>query len=244
MSLASDAAGTALAPTDMPGVPALFGGHAVPVMGQRSINPYLIFAQPAAKEQFLDLIKEFRDTQDGDPFLILPTRKVRLLPLRLSIIAGQHYYTTVDKEYKDETAYFDDASGRKERFWAAVVVYTQDGAVPATCQFRTVKCGAPRAIVAEIAKASSPDWANAGAAQQQAIAALNIPWARVVGTVTTRGKTYRTGNSAVEARADVAPTGPNEWAALKVMMESEDGKKQMQLVADNYKSKLEALQIK
>lgn len=229
-------------------LPAIFGQNSAITVIPRFTTPYLSFAQPAAKDQWSQFMRKFPDIEDGDPVLVFPEPEpmIRPNPLKMTIVAAKQYYATrdVSKGGIELDRFSKPGKDRAERIFAALIVYLPDVAVPCTCVFKTVKCACAQTISAEIERASSPDWIKNGAEFEMAVAACASPFSRVVGTVSINSKTGRgTGMPYRVARATVAPSGPNEWKLLAAL-QTDEGMKKMQAVADAYNNRLAELAIK
>lgn len=227
-------------------LPALFGENAGIEVIPRFNVPYLIFAQPAAKDQWKELMQKFSDIEDGDPVLFFPppAKPIKLAPLRLTICAAKQYFVTRDPKGKVTGCYQKPSPDRDEFIQAALIVYLPDRAVPCTCLAKTTKCGAFQQISDEIKACQDPKWMENGEAHKAAVAACAVPFSRVVGTVSIGSKTGSdTGINYKPTRAVVAPSTSTEWALL-APLQTPEGIKQMQEVAEAYKNRISRLEFK
>lgn len=227
-------------------LPPEFSGGALQIEPTKTIVPYVVFAQPKATDQWTDLAGKIPGLQDGDPVLVFPepTPPVVLRPMRFTMVACRQYWVQKDpggavigtsSESKPRTDRWN------EHVLAACIVYVQRGsdveAVPASCVFKTVKCGAALSVKTQIDAAAKIEWAEQSPAHKMAFASLAKPFLRVVGTVHMSKRTAASGYGYVQAKAIVAPATPVEWKALKEFIEN-DGSNKLRELAVHFKQKL------
>lgn len=224
-------------------LPALFGKNAGIEVVPRFNVPYLLFAQPAAKDQFRDLMMKFPGIEDGDPVLMLPApeKPIRPEPLKVMMLAAQQYYVIRDTKQggKIISAHKKPRPGSDEYMQLALIVFLPDRAVPCGCLAKTVKCAAFQELSVEIKKSQEPDWIKNGEAHAAAVAACSEPFARVVATVSMGSKVGRgSGQPYKPTRASIAPSTSTEWALL-APLQTPEGMKVMQTLADSFEAQLQ-----
>jgi hypothetical protein len=194
--------------------PALVGGFETFV--SKYNTPYVSFAQPAAKEQWQQLIRSLPNVEDGDPVLFMPNGTlVPLKPMQFIVCQYKQYFATVDAAGNELERYSTDGGGMKERVWSALLVFTPTGIVPATCMFKTTKCPAITGVISEVMASTQPDWIKRGPAYEQAVAACTLPNFRVIGEVRIIAKPGRgKGLPYKLAQVTPRPTTAVEWEQL------------------------------
>lgn len=229
-------------------VPATFteafdsGSGAVVEVQQRFTTPYVVFAQPAAAEQFKTLMQSFNDIQDGDPVLIYPPpeKPIRLQPFKCTLIAAKQFFSEFVPGSKGtvKANHINNGPGFGERIWCALIVYLADRAVPVTCLAKTVKCPAFASLAAELEACKRPDWIKNGTAHEQAVAACAVPMARIAATITMAGRTSNKSMAYVTTRAHIAPSTSTEWKLLQTVDDD-----QMRKCAEAYNRYITELQL-
>lgn len=222
-----------------------FGG--LSVAATRVNVPYVVFAQPKATEQWTSLVTKLPGIQDGDQVLVYPDPDppVRLQPMRFTMISCKQFWVKKDaqgqSQGKPSLTPMPRAEGWKEEVFAACIVYVQRGgdleAVPASCVFKTVKCGAALGLKLQIDAAEKVEWAEQSPAHKMAFAAFKSAYLRVVAAVAVGKRTAGSGFGYVPARSIVAPATPAEYGALQKLM-ANGGKEKIAKLSEHYKLRL------
>ncbi len=230
------------------GLPTIFGQNTGITVVPRFNTPYLIFAQPAALDQWRELMQKFPDIEDGDPVLFFPEpeKPIKFGAVRCTMLAAQQYYATRDAGGQELQRFREPGPDRAERIVSALIIYHEDRAIPCTCVFKTTKCGAAQKISSELERCQKPEWVKDGQEFEMAVAACSTPSARIVATITISGRTSKQGKgkgkSYAATTATIKPSGPVEWKLLADLQQNR--RAELEAVAGAYSKRLSELDLK
>jgi len=246
-SLASKQQSSALTVVNSGTLPALFKNDVIEITPTFS-TPFLVFAQPAAKEQWKTLVTKFPTIEDGDPVLMFPDPEpaIKLDQIRCTVMKMEQYFATRDlsRGGVEKDRFKKPGPDRAERLIIAMIIYLNDRAVPCTCIAKTVKCAAFHDIYNELKRMSDPekqlDWVKQSASHKLAWEKCDAPFARITATISIRGGTGRGSGMAYAAtKVSITPSTQVEWDLLaKIDM------KELKKIAEAYNAKVSGLGVK
>ena len=233
--------GTALA------IPDAFQAPAPIEIVSKFNTPYISFAQPAAREQYKELLQQCGNVEDGDCILFWPkpAKPEKLPNFRIMLIDAYQFWKRCDTTGKTLEASKEKKPGLEvEEIHTACILFHNGRAIPCTGAFKRTKCGAIAPILAAQAESrNGAEWIKNGANYEVAVAmAAKLkapPWSMVVATITTGRATGRSsGVPYSPAKSVCAPTGLDEWKQFADMATSPEGAKAMADVAAAYKDRV------
>jgi len=212
-------------------------------------STYVTFASPRKTDQWLKFQTLFPGIQDGAQILVRPEPRpsIKLDPFRFHLIAARQFYAEVADDGVMLRVTWDRPTGQaaaimKEHIDTMLLVYTKDGLVPATCRFKTTKCGAVHKASDTLKLAMTPAWASLGEAYAKSLAAPE-PWARFTATVTVQARTARmSGRKYIGANSTITPTAEAEWEAIAAFLNAPENVQALADVQDSFAIRLQELQ--
>lgn len=221
-------------------LPALFESpKGVEDVQRREIAPYVCFASPAAKDQWVCLTAALPDVREADQVLVTPTRSVKLTPLKFHLLIARQYWAHVATDGTIIAAAGKDL-GRpyKEQIEAVIAAYNGDELVAANMTFKSTKCGAAQDMCKALVEAGTADWAKKSAAHELTLAATK-PFMRFFGTVSTTKRTAKSSGMAyVQATVAVHPTTAVEWSVLAKYLQEEQFMAALQVASDRFERRM------
>lgn len=187
----------------------------------------------------------------GDIYLShLGDRKnVKLSPFEFMLIKHRQLWVQTDNTYKNVLAVTDRdprsyKDPRKENILSVVVVFTPDGPVAATANFKTTKAEIGRVALRELAKATTPEWAKQSGDHKLA-AGVPLPFARFYVTGTTYKDTAKgSGLPMYVGRAKATVVTPDRWNQVNQFINSEEGAAEIKAAYDVFTARVKELEAK
>lgn len=223
-------------------LPDVFSAPAEPIKA-RFVAPYVTFAHNKRADEWKRIAATLGDPQEGNMYLVKHDSILALAPAKLGWIAHKQFWAEVNPAGEVlKVSWEEKPKPYKEHVEAVVVVYTEQGLIPANIQFRSTKCACTKAMSDALVECQTPDWGNKSEAHKHSLV-CNQPWMRFYGIVevspprTSRGSgmTYRLTSAVVK------PTSTPEWKQIKEFAESAECSKAFQDAAERFQFRLAEL---
>lgn len=212
--------------------------------------PVVMFAHPASLTFYPRIVAAHPGIATGAPVLIHPNNAppVKLDPFKYMLIAAKQFFCSVDGQGNPVQCVVEpDDAHEKEYIDSLILVFTSDGIIPATCQWRTTKCQAIHGAKDELEFITqNPDeWAKRSAEHQFA-SQMPHPYARFTCTVQMQGKTAKGSGLPMQlASAIINPATPGDWKVLQAAFtDNEQVKKYLHDCTEAYKLRLRDIAAK
>lgn len=212
----------------------------------RQALPYVIFANKKS-EKWDDMAAQIRGLQEPNPVLINNGTYEKLVPFKFHLMRAQQLWVERQQGREPVSVLRSRPTGRGapqiEEIHAIVLVYAQDGVVPATTTFKRALCKGANVAASELKLVSDPAtigrWIDRSP-EHQAAARIDLPPARFTVSLTTHMHPPKYGdNPYPQSEASCAPTTVADWAQLQAFFDNEyELFKQVEAL---YESRLEEL---
>jgi hypothetical protein len=215
-------------------------------MKPRFIPPYISFVHSNKKDEYAKIVAKFGIIPEGTMVLIRQEGMLQLNTAKLGWLNHRQFWCMKDASGAVTSVSFREMPDPwDEAVEAVVLVYLDDGIVPANIQFRTTKCPAALAMSQALVEASTSAWAEKSPAHKETLV-IQQPFLRFYGEVrlgerrTGRGS----GQTYVPTQCTVHPTGPGEWRLADAFSKDPESQKKLKDAGDRYQSQLSFFQSK
>jgi len=230
-------------------LPAIFGGPAEDIKA-KDWGTYVCFAHAKRADEYRRIVQAIGRAPDDHDMFLMEAKTVTPLPVMKCTILKlqQRWVRTVEKNgvfEPAEVSAVEMPSPFAEVIDAAILVYLSDRIVPATIECRKAKCSGMVTINDALHLASTNEWASKGELYKQTLQ-LQQPFWRFYAKYEVLpprppkggGYPYR------PTRADVFPTGPDEWKLIATFNQDPESVALMNKCAERFAfraAKLDAL---
>lgn len=194
-------------------LPAMFEAPTMDVK-KRTLPPYVTFAHPMSP-LWTKIIAKYPALQEGEQYLVEGETYTKLNPFKYVLMMAKQYWAKGDKTGLTAASMTEKQFPFKEQIETVIIVFLPDRLVPATCGFRSTKCGAVHPMVEALAEAATPAWAEKSPAHKLTLT-CEKPFMRFFGTVVLGNqKTSKSsGNPYIPGNVQVSPTTAVEWKQM------------------------------
>lgn len=221
-------------------MPAIFGAPPPKIAG-KAWAPYMAFAHPKRVDEWKKIQGKFgTNVEEGELYFIHNDEVRRQDSYKLTMLCCKQFWASKNPVGKIlAVSYEEKPDPFREHIEAVVLVWFDDGIVPANIQFRTTKCPMGKALADALAEVTTPEWFEQSDAHKETMK-ITQPFYRYYGECSvaperpskTSGMPYKPGVCVVK------PTMANEWVLAHKFDTGEDTQRLLNLCESNYLSRL------